>query len=72
MGSSSKNLQPDNISWPPPRSHLVRWSGVFAPNSLYRKEITLKPEAKKGFDFKEIEDGAGGRRKNYTWSKMLA
>jgi len=25
---------------PPPRSHLVRWGGVFAPNSPYRKEIT--------------------------------
>jgi len=60
---------------PPPRSHLVRWAGVFAPNSPYRKEVTLKPEAKKGFDFAEDgEDGCGlgKRRKNYTWSKMLA
>jgi len=57
---------------PPPRSHLVRWAGVFAPNSPYRKEITLRPAAKKGFDFTETEGGAGIRRKNYTWSKMLA
>lgn len=63
---------------PPPRSHLVRWAGVFAPNSPFRKEITLKPEAKKGFDFAEDgEDGSGcGKRrknyKNYNWSKMLA
>ena len=57
---------------PPPKTHLVRWAGVFAPNSPYRKEITLKPEAKKGFDFTEMEGGSGKRRKNYTWSKMLA
>jgi len=57
---------------PPPRSHLVRWAGVFAPNSPYRKEITLKPEAKKGFEFAEIEGGSGKRRKNHNWSKMLA
>ena len=56
----------------PPKSHLVRWAGVFAPNSPYRKEITLRPAAKKGFDFTETEGGAGIRRKNYTWSKMLA
>ncbi len=54
---------------PPPRSHLVRWGGVFAPNSPYRKEITLKPEIKKGFQF-----GEDGEKtyKNLTWSKMLA
>ena len=34
---------------PPPRSHLVRWTGVFAPNSPYRREITLRPEIQKGF-----------------------
>ena len=62
---------------PPPRSHLVRWSGVFAPNSPYRKEITLKPECKKGFDFDIVVEGEGGcgyqrRNKNFLWSKMLA
>jgi len=55
---------------PPPRSHLVRWGGVFAPNSPYRKEITLKPEVKKGFQFEETEGGK--TYKNRTWSKMLA
>jgi len=54
---------------PPPRAHLVRWRGVFAPNSPYRKAITLKPEVKKGFQF-----GDDGEKsfKNLTWSKMLA
>jgi len=31
-----------------------------------------KPESKKGFDFNERAGGSGKRRKNYTWSKMLA
>ena len=56
---------------PPPRSHLVRWGGVFAPNSPYRKEITLKPHIKKGFQF--VEEGGDPKLvKNHSWSKMLA
>ena len=55
---------------PPKKSHLVRWGGVMAPNSSFRREITLKPEIKKGFQFRE-EQKEGGF-KNYSWSKMLA
>lgn len=56
---------------PPPRSHFVRWGGVFSPNSPYRKEITLRPEIKKGFQF--AEKGEGEKTdKNRTGSKMLA
>jgi Putative transposase len=59
---------------PPPHSHLVRWSGVFAPNSPYRKDITIRPEMRKGFQFTSDETSAEKTRtfKNYTWSKMLA
>ena len=57
---------------PPPRSHLVRWAGVFAPNSPYRKDITLRPEIKKGCQFGSGTDEEKGEFKNYTWSKMLA
>ena len=57
---------------PPPRSHLVRWAGVFAPKSPYRKDITLRPEIKKGFQFGSGKDEEKGEFKNYTWSKMLA
>ena len=59
---------------PPPRSHLARWAGVFAPNSPYRKDITLRPEIKKGFQFTNDEVIAEKTRtfKNHTWSKMLA
>ena len=55
---------------PPPKSHLVRWGGVFAPNSPIRKEITLKPGVKKGFQFAEEEEPKVF--KNHGWSKMLA
>ena len=54
---------------PPPKSHLVRWGGCFAPNSPYRKQITLEPQIKKGFQFKDETDDT---IKNYSWSKMLA
>ena len=57
---------------PPRRSHLVRWGGVFAPNSPYRQEITLRPKVKKGFQFKEDEDDKEKVVRNYSWSKMLA
>ena len=33
---------------PPPKAHLVMWSGVFAPGSPYRKIVVLKPKEKKG------------------------
>ena len=36
---------------PPLGSHLVRWRGVFAPNSPFRQEIILKPQMRKGFQF---------------------
>ena len=57
---------------PPPRTHLVIWSGCFAPNSPYRRKVILKPDAKKGFDFKEGEDPPKPARRNYSWSKLLA
>ena len=59
---------------PPPRSHLVRWAGVLAPNSPYRKDITLKPQIKKGFQFQDENDKESQvlKRKNNSWSKMLA
>ena len=59
---------------PPPRRHLVRWSGVFAPNSPYRRDITLRPDIKKGFQFVSDKDETEKPRefKNYKWSKMLA
>jgi hypothetical protein len=52
---------------PPPRSHLARWIGCFAPNSPIRNKIVLNPEEAKGFDF---QSGIKGR--NYSWSELLA
>ncbi len=57
---------------PRPKIHLVRWSGVFAPNSPLRKAIILKPEIKKGFQFKgEANDLHSESMKNSTWAKLL-
>ena len=38
---------------PPPKTHLVRWGGVFAPSSKIRPQIILKPDARKGFQFEK-------------------
>ena len=42
---------------PAPRSHLVRWGGVFAylMRLPYRKKIVLRPEVSKGFRFEKDE-----------------
>ena len=58
---------------PPPRSHLIRWSGVFAPASKYRKDITLDNSKKKGFQFENSrQEECKKNIKNSNWSKMLA
>jgi hypothetical protein len=57
---------------PRPKIHLVRWSGVFAPNSPLRQSIILKPEIKKGFQFQNAsEDLPVGVSKNSTWASLL-
>ena len=56
---------------PPPKTHLVKWSGVFAPNSKHRKMIVLKPDNKKGIINKE-NFTSENPLKNYPWAKMLA
>jgi len=53
---------------PPPKSHLVRWSGCFAPNSTIRQKIVLRPQVKKGFYFDEEDKQV----KNYTVAKLLS
>jgi len=53
---------------PPPRAHMVKYSGVFAPHHRLRKQIILRPEEKKGFETKD----PGSDRKNKTWAKLLA
>ena len=59
---------------PPPRTHLVRWSGVFRSNSPIRSKIVLRPEIKKGFQFREGKDPGSEKPSphNRSWSKMLA
>ncbi len=33
---------------PPPKNHLVRWAGIFAPNHPLRAKVILKPQKQKG------------------------
>lgn len=55
---------------PPPKSHLVRWSGSLAPNSKYRPKIIRNPEEKKGFDFPDEPELSG--KPNYSWAEVLS
>jgi hypothetical protein len=60
---------------PPPRTHLVKWNGIFRSNSPIRKKIILRPEIKKGFQFKEeavIDDPNKPKQLNHAWSRLLA
>ena len=54
----------------PPRAHLARWDGLFAPNSPFRREITCRPEIIKGSQFRE--EDADGAFCDPCWSKMPA
>ena len=62
---------------PAPRSHLVRWGGVFASASPYRKKIVLRPEISKGFKFEkddtssETEKGKDSYKKS-SWARLLS
>jgi hypothetical protein len=59
---------------PPPRAHLIRYHGVFAPNSRYRAHVT---PAKRGPGRKtpaldEPKDRTGAeRRAAMTWAQRL-
>jgi hypothetical protein len=58
---------------PRPKIHLVRWSGVFAPNSPFRRAIILKPEIRKGFQFHEDSEYLPVEvpTKDSSWAKLL-
>ena len=48
---------------------------VFAPHSPFKREIVLRPEQKKGFQFRdetETGDGERGQVLSDSWAKMLA
>ena len=59
---------------PPPKTHLVKWSGVFRSNSPIRSKIVLRPEIKKGFQFCDDKESVSEkpRQKIHAWSKTLA
>ncbi len=69
---------------PPPRAHLVKWGGVFAPNSPLRPKIIPKPGVKKAGRHKHgaagdarghAGAGAGektGGLQGSSWAKLLS
>jgi len=60
---------------PPPRSHLVKWGGVFAPNSPLRRKVVLKPDSKKGIHFKRgisADSNASGPSPKSLWARLLS
>ncbi len=52
----------------------MRWGGVFASASPHRRQVVLKPEAKKGFSFKkeerEVNDISPTR--SSSWARLLS
>ena len=46
---------------PPPRAHLVKWGGVFAPNSPLRRKVILKPGVKKAARHKQCAEIKAGK-----------
>lgn len=55
---------------PPPRKNLIRYAGVFAPNSHLRQKIVPKQENSPG---EKPEDGKHPTtRKYWAWAKLLA
>jgi hypothetical protein len=58
---------------PPPRAHLTRYFGVFAPRSKLRGEVVPKPkEDVDNNDCKHAPDTERERQRRYTWSQLLA
>ena len=58
---------------PPPRVHMIKHSGIFAPNHPLRKSIILKPDQKKGFQNRcEQNDDEKRKVKNSSWAKLLS
>ena len=57
----------------------MRWGGVFASASPYRKKIVLRPEVCKGFKFEENEASSEIDKenikesfKNSSWARLLS
>jgi hypothetical protein len=59
---------------PVPRVNLIRYHGVFAPNSGHRADIIIKPRGKDveiGEQALEVDEGKGKKRAAMTWAQCL-
>ena len=69
---------------PPPRAHLVKWGGVFAPDSPLRRKVILKPGVKKAACHKQCaeikavkdEEATGDKKcstlQGSSWARLLS
>ena len=57
---------------PPPRMHLVRYYGVFAPHSRLRKRVVPRqqPKACEHASASDPEGGVCSRQKRMTWAQL--
>ena len=58
---------------PPPRAHLTRYYGVFAPRTKLRREVVPKhPDDVERDDCKHASESERKRQRRFTWSQLLA
>ena len=58
---------------PPPRAHLTRYYGVFAPRANLRREVVPKPKQDAAHKVcKHPPETEHERQRRYTWSQLLA
>jgi hypothetical protein len=51
---------------PPPHIHMIRYFGILASHSKWRRQVVLRPDVKKGFV--ALQDGV----ERMSWAKLLA
>jgi len=55
---------------PRPRVHLVRYHGVLAPHSKWRKEVVPTPP-KTSSEIDDLKEAPGSRAKRISWARLL-
>lgn len=56
---------------PRPRVHLVRYHGVLAPHSKWRKEVVPTPPKMASPEIDDLKEAPGSRAKRISWARLL-
>ena len=60
---------------PPPRVHMIKYAGIFAPNHPIRNKVILNRGVKKGKPPKceddEVQEGGRKKVRNSSWARLL-